>query len=430
MSIGLLHRLYGYGVSAALPLVGAGLLVSKRGRRRIAERFGGWAPVDSVGWWLHGASVGEVQGLVPFIAGIRAASPDERILLTATSPTGLDRGATCVDAVRLLPIDAPVCVRRAVAALEYQRLVIAETELWPTLLSEAYATGRPMHIINGRVSDYTFGWYRAFRAFFALLVQRCTSISVPDEEQRQRFLALGAEAHTVHITGHTKYDTTPRFASIDERESMRQKFFPGIDRRTPILVLGSLREGEELIWFEALKRAWAAGVDLRLVVAPRHAEKFDLFWEAIGRLERNAVRWSSGISDVGVSHEVVLLDTMGLLEQAYAASDLAFVGATLVDIGGHNPLEPAMYRVPVVVGPHTSVIRSTVSRMRDEGGIIEVRDADAVLAVLRRLGNGDPSLREVGQAGYLAYASYAGATQRVLDVIRISEEQIRSRNKI
>jgi 3-deoxy-D-manno-octulosonic-acid transferase len=328
-----------------------------------------------------------------------------------------------VDAARLLPIDAPLCVRRALSSVGYQRLVIGETELWPTLLREVQSAGRPVHIINGRVSDYTFRWYRLFHKLFAPLLRRCVSISVPDEEQRERFLALGAEPNSLHVTGHTKYDSIPRFAGTDARERARQKFFPGIDTVTPIVVLGSLREGEELAWFSALQQGWQAGLQFRVVVAPRHAEKFEFFWGALARLDCKVVRWSFGAAFLGGDHQVVLLDTMGLLEEAYAASDLAFIGATLVDIGGHNPLEPAMYRVPVVVGPYTSVIRATVSRLREEGGIIEVRDAEEIVAVLQRLGAVDPTLQQVAQAGYNVYASYAGATKRVLEVIRVSEVQ-------
>jgi len=424
MSIGLLHKLYGFGVSAALPFIAVGLLLTKRGRRRIAERFGAWAAVDRVDWWLHGASVGEVQGLLPLIAAIRKSCPNDRILLTATSPTGLDRALPHVDAVRLLPLDAPLCVRRALAHVRFERLVISETELWPTLLREIQLVGRSVHIINGRVSDYTFRWYRLCNRFFAPLLEQCVSISVPDQEQRERFRALGTAPNLLHVTGHTKYDTPPRFVAANDREQARQKFFPGIDNQTPLVVLGSLREGEELAWFAALQRAWAAGIKLRVLVAPRHAERFEFFWGALVRLNRKVARWTSGGVVHGAADEVLLLDTMGLLEQAYVASDLAFVGATLVDIGGHNPLEPAMYRVPVVVGPYTSVIRSTVSRMREHGGIIEVHDADGIYEILRRLAAADPTLREIAQAGHLTYASYAGAVQRVLDTIRSSEVKI------
>jgi 3-deoxy-D-manno-octulosonic-acid transferase len=425
MNTGLIHKLYGAAASAALPIVAIALLASARGRRRLAERFGEWGDLGRVAWWLHGASVGEVQGLIPFIDQIRADSPGARILLTATSPTGLERGVSRVDITRLLPIDAPLVVRRALTRVSCDRVVISETELWPTLLLELLRADKPIHIINGRISDYTFGWYRRLSGVFLPLLQRCKSISVPDSEQYQRFVALGVDAGRLHITGHTKYDTAPRYSTKEDgicsTGSLREFFFPSIGGATPILVLGSIREGEEQVWFSALKRIWHAGAKLNVIVAPRHAERFGFFWEQLQELGQRVARWSSGDAGLRNDHNVLLLDTMGLLEQAYAASDLAFVGATLVDIGGHNPLEPAMYSVPVVVGPYTSVIREPVSRMRERGGIIEVRNSSDVYNWLCQVQSNKECLRDVGRAGFGVYSEYRGAADRVLAVIRASE---------
>lgn len=430
-TIDLLHKTYGALTTALLPLAAVGFATSARGRRRFGERFGSWAPVGDVEWWLHGASVGEVQGLVPFITSIHSRDPHSRILLTTTSPTGLDRGAELVDEARLLPLDAPVLCRRALAKVVCERFVLSETELWPAAIGEVMRAGVPVHIINGRISDYTFRWYTYVRAFFAPILERCTSICVPDDEQRERFRALGVDAARVHVTGHTKYDALPRYpghsvcdaAGAAAREIFRQRFFPGIPAETPLVVLGSLREGEERVWFAALKRLHEQGVPMRVVVAPRHAERFEFFWREIERLGRPAVRWSDEQSRLTKGYEILLLDTMGMLEEAYAASDLAFVGATLVDIGGHNPLEPAMYRVPVVVGPHTSVIREPVSRMRARRGIIEISSEADAYGVLYRLGAHPAELRDIGEAAYGVYTEYRGAAARVLSVIEQRERE-------
>ncbi len=421
MSTGLLHKLYGVAVTALLPFVGAGLAASARGRRRIGERFGNWGPVGDVDWWFHGASVGEVQGLVPFIKLLRAEEKQHRLLLTATSPTGLDRGSSLVEEVRLLPIDAPFLVKKALRRVRAERLVVSETELWPTLLAEVLAENVPVHLINARISDYTYRWYHLTRSVFTPLLQRCASISVSDDDQRERFISLGVAPESIHVTGHTKYDATPSYAFEGARNEARQKFFPGIDGETPIVVLGSLREGEEGIWFSALKRVRDAGLVVRVILAPRHAERFEFFWKELKAHGQRAVRWSDGESSRRQGHDVLLLDSMGLLEQAYAAGDLAFVGATLVDIGGHNPFEPAMYRVPVVVGPYTSVIREPVSRMRSRGGIIEIASEDELVKILLRMCGKDPYLHSVGDAGYGVFAEHRGAAKRVLSVIRACE---------
>jgi 3-deoxy-D-manno-octulosonic-acid transferase len=423
MSTGLLHSLYGVAVTAALPLVCVGMAASARGRRRFGERLGNWDLVGDVSWWLHGASVGEVQGLVPLINEIRSAESPSRVLLTATSPTGLERGGPLVDETRLLPIDAPFLVQKVLRRGQFERLVVSETELWPSLLKQVINAQVPVHFINARISDYTYRWYYFARSVFMPLLRGCSSISVPDEEQRRRFISLGVPSELIHITGHTKYDVHPRYSSDEARMGARQMLFPGVADGDFIVVLGSLREGEESVWFPALSKAWDAGIPLKVVVAPRHAERFEFFWRGIETLGKRAARWSEGESVAAGGHDVLLLDTMGLLERAYSACDLAFVGATLVDIGGHNPLEPAMYGVPVVVGPHTSVIREVVSRMRTRGGIVEIGGEQGAFDVLAQLVSNSSGLREVGESGYRVYAEHRGAAARVLAVIRASERQ-------
>ncbi len=419
---GLLGKTYEVAATCAVPLVSLGLLAFERGRVRYDERLGDWGELPPLGWWMHGASVGEVQGLLPFIKRVRETMGGDRILLSATSPTGLDRGAAAVDATRLMPLDAPFVVARALRNLSFDRFVVCETEFWPTLFKSVLRTGAPCHIINGRVSDYTIGRYLGMRALFSPVLKEFVSVSVPDDEQRSRFLELGVEASRIHVTGHTKYDVEPRYAGDEARHQARNEFFPGITPETPVIALGSIRPGEDTLWFAALERAWSEGKRCKVIVAPRHAEKFPYFWEELQKLSLSAVRRSSGGAIAGRDVDVLLLDTMGELERAYAAADLAFIGATLVDIGGHNPLEAAMYGVPVVVGPHHSVIRELVREMRNRSGILEVRDIDSIFRVVSRLCDGDPRLCEIGAAGHVVSQLHQGSSARVLSVICESEE--------
>lgn len=422
MDTGLLSKTYRCATTCAIPFVALGLLTSSRGRRRYSERFGEWGALAPIGWWLHGASVGEVQGLIPFIKHIRERGIEDRILLTGTSPTGLDRGRALVNETRLIPLDAPCLVARALRNLSFDRFIISETELWPELLQQVIARGAPCHIINGRVSDYTVRRYIGLRSLFAPLLARFVSVSVPDEEQRSRFTELGVDAGRIHVTGHTKYDTEPRYAGEEARIEMRRVLFPECPAETPIVVLGSVRPGEERYWFEPLKRLWSEGVRCKVIIAPRHAERFTYFWEEAQKLPVGVVRRSAGSVMAGRDHDVLVLDTMGELEMAYAAADLAFVGATLVNIGGHNPLEPAMYGVPVVVGPHHSVIREIVGEMRARGGICEVASDEDVYALLKRLCSNEERLREIGHAGRCVWEHHRGSSGRVYAVLSESEE--------
>lgn len=415
MPTGILSSAYRVATTAAAPLIAAGLACSARGRRRYPERFGFWESVPRVQWWLHGASVGEVQGLLPLVSEIRRTGSEERILLSSTSPTGLDRGGESVDFRRLLPLDIGPCIRSAISRLEgADRFVLAETELWPTALAELLARGVPVHIVNGRISDYTFAWYRRLRSVFSPLLSKVESVSVANESQRERYVDLGVEQRRIHVTGHTKYDTEPRITSDEARSAVREEFFPGLSPETPIVVLGSLRPQEEEGWLRAIAVAVQRGHRVKVVLAPRHMERVDYFSR---RLDEFALSWRLWSDTNRSSADVVLLDTMGRLEDAYSIATVAFVGGTLVDIGGHNPLEPAMYGVPVVVGPYISVIRDLVEELRRDDGILEVSDGAGAAAIVERVVARDPSLDGIGARGQTVWSRHRGASRRVLSVI-------------
>jgi 3-deoxy-D-manno-octulosonic-acid transferase len=418
---GPLHKLYSAGATVILPVILAGLVCFKRGRRRLGERFGGWGEVAPVSWWLHGASVGEVQGLLPLIRHIKSVHSEAKFLLTATSPTGLERGAVEVDQMRLAPLDSPLLVTRALSAVRFDRFIVTETELWPNMLRAALESGKPCHIVNGRISDYTSLWYARARAVFSPLLTRFTSISVPDETQRERFLRLGVDPAKVYVTGHTKYDTHPRFHGDEQRRAAREAFFPGLESSVSVITLGSIRNGEENYWFRAIKRVWERGHRLKVIVAPRHAERFEYFWKEMQSFTERRARWSAGGFSTAMNHDVLLLDTMGLLEQAYAASDLAFVGATMVDIGGHNPFEPAMYGVPVVVGQYTSVIEEQIAQLAQREAVTRVKDEHEIYNSLELLCRSPELYRQAGQRAKDVWAAHQGSAARVLQVIVDSE---------
>lgn len=415
MTTSALYSAYTVGVTAALPFVAGGFLFSARGRRRFNERFGSWEGVGSPDWWFHAASVGEVQGILPLLAELRTTHSSERVLLSSTSPTGLDRGEPFVADTRLLPFDAPVCVNRALSHVSPKRFVVAETELWPTLLVSLMRRDIPCSVVNGRISDYTVSAYKRMRSLFGPIMERFTHVCVPSSEQRDRYVDLGCHPDRVHVTGHTKYDAEPKFASADARQAAKCDWFPEGRRELPTIVLGSLRPGEENVWFPACVELLRAGAEFNLIVAPRHMEKVEYFADALLRAGIEAHRLSTG-RERG-SAPAVLVDCMGRLEEAYAIGELAFVGATLVDIGGHNPFEPAMYSVPVVVGPHIAVIRELVEEMRARSGILEIATQDDVRSLIKRLVSGDQGLQEIGREGYKVWERHRGAAKRVVSLL-------------
>jgi len=424
MHIGLLHKAYNTLSTCALPVIIGGLALRARGRRRMTERLGAWGPLPDISWWFHGASVGEVQGLLPLLTELRSRGASEKLLLSATSPTGLDRGVRAVDYAKLAPIDAPILVQRALSNVTCKRFVITETELWPNLLYQHQKRNTPTHLINARISDYTLTWYLRLRSVFSPLLARVNSVCVADEEQAQRFAEMGVLRSKIFLTGHTKYDYTPRYSVAAEKTALRRAFFPDIKDSEIIVVLGSVHEGEDSTLLEALREVIAARLPVRFIVTPRHSERFEYYWKRLGQLPANVSRWTQREVNRTGRTDILLLDAMGLLEQAYAAGDIAFVGATLVDIGGHNPFEPAMYGLPILVGPFTSVIREPVEELEQAGGLFRIRGAGELIERVSHLVRDQHARSEAGSAAQRIWASHQGASARVLDAIVSSEEPI------
>ena len=416
---GLVSKGYQVATTVVAPLVAAGMIASARGRIRLRERFGNWEQFEEpVSWWFHAASVGEVQGIVPLLRQLRERYPAEVSLLSCTSPTGLERSGNLVRYHRILPFDAPWCVRRALARVPQAELVLTETELWPELIRQVLERNMSCHLINARISDYTIGWYRRMRGLLAPLLTRVASVCVADVKQRERYIELGVPRERVFLTGHTKYDTDVVLPSQDERQALRKKFFPLINDQESILTLGSLRPGEEEYWFDAYRSARQASAPVRLVVAPRHAEKFNYF---AGQLEKRGLEYRrfSELQQEGAGDPpVVLLDAMGVLQQVYSCSEVAFIGATLVDIGGHNPLEAAAYGVPVCLGPYTSVISEVVAELERVGGVRRVASRDDIVSLIDELVVAPQGLQRIGQNALAVVAHHRGASERVLSVLR------------
>jgi 3-deoxy-D-manno-octulosonic-acid transferase len=421
MGTGTMHKFYQLVTTAAAPVAAAAFLCSSRGRIRLRERLGGWEDIQgSLPWWFHAASVGEVQGLLPILARLSAASAGSQNnnLLSCTSPTGLDRVGSLVTHRRILPFDAPWCVKRALDRTPADRLVLTETELWPELLRQALARGIRCSIVNGRISDYTLDWYRRLTPLISPLLQRVDHVCVPDQLQRLRYVALGVPESRVFVTGHTKYDVDCAAVTPHERAALREQLFPGISSEERVIVLGSVRPGEEQSWLSAVAAQQQQGAALRLIVAPRHAEKFEYFWSKIKQAKLKAARWSEVQGTTRADCGTLLLDTYGMLQQVYAASDLAFVGATLVDIGGHNPMESAMRGAPTCVGPYTSVIEEVLLDLEREGGVIRLTGSADIYALVTRLCNGDQSIAESGHGAYRAWQRHRGSTERVLSILQ------------
>lgn len=408
--------IYKAGGIVAPPLLLPVLLSTSRGRARIPERFGFWKVPHGKYTWFHGASMGEVRGLLPLIRKRKEQKPEEKILLTATSITGLEAGAVHADAAAILPFDHPFWIRRALKGLVIDQCIIAETELWPALMEELHAAGIPVSLVNARISRYSFPRYLRFRRFLAVVLSKFERILCSDLSSQSRFISLGAPDSVVQVAGNTKYDTSPSVAGPEEADEIRSRFFHD---EAPVFVAGSLRPGEEDVIFPAIASLRHQGLPFNCVIAPRHQEKFQFFAERLAEFQLPFRRWSEKDrwQPEDWSRPLVLLDAFGMLEKTYSFASLAFVGATLVDIGGHNPLEASAYAVPVMMGPNVANVEEVCEALRAANALHEVRNTADVLHVLELMCRDPDRLRAEGDGGKDVWNRNRGTVNRIYGVL-------------
>lgn len=368
--------------------------------------------------WIHAVSVGEAIAAGPLVEGLRRLRPDLRIVMTTVTETGAhvvrERFAG-VATHRFFPLDFPGSVRRAFDAITPAFLICLETELWPNVLREAARRDIPVMIANGRLSDRSFRRYRLVRAPLRRILGRVRVFGMRSEEDARRIIALGALPERVVVTGNIKNEAAAgEGGSVDLWHRLL-----GLAAGQLVWIAGSTHRGEEEIVLEAHRIALATHPDLALVIAPRHPERVAEVlaltaargWRGVRRSE---LPRSAG---VGTAPPVIVLDTVGELAQLYGLADVVFVGGSLVDAGGHNMLEPAVRRKPVLFGPHTSNFRESAAMLSDSGGGIVVRDSAHLAKELERL-LGDPALRaRIGATAATAVAASHGAVAATLELV-------------
>ncbi len=406
--------------SFALPAVFLRGILARRFGETISERCvgGAWRDFD---WderpvvWIHAASVGEVTGISPLVHAISELTPGCELLMTTTSVTGREEALRrkLADRALLFPLDHPVYVRRALDLCRPKLVILAETELWPNFLCELGRRNIPVVLVNGRISQYSFPRYRRLRWFFKPIVRTFGHISVQSAEDRERFLALGASRKKVTVAGSTKYAVQPASVPVEERAAFADLL--GIDRQRPCFVAGSVRSGEDEQVIDAYLAALDSVPGLQMIIAPRHPERFLRVGELLVR-KRVSFRRRSGLRSEGRA-DVVLLDSLGELTKAYAIGSFAFVGGSLVNIGGHNPFEPCLYRSPVIMGPHVANVQEAVQDLQRNGGLLQVQDRQELSAAIVRLATNSDECLLRGARGFEVWQQYSTAVTRIMPTI-------------
>ncbi len=382
----------------------------------LRERFGlGPALANGPSIWLHAVSLGEMSAAAPLIRAIIRKHPHVPVVLTSATPAGRARAqalfAGAAD-IRYLPYDTPGSVRRFLSRIQPRLGVIMETELWPNLFAQCEHRGIPMLLASARLSVKSVSRYRYLRALFGRVFQGNVVVAAQSAADAERFAAIGAAAAKIHVVGNVKFDLQLDGGSIEQGRALRAQY--GAAR--PVWIAGSTHAGEEELMLVAQGMLQAHLPRALLILVPRHKDRFA---GVADLLARRGVRFLRRSSKCVVSDdtEVLLADTVGELPMLYASSDVAFVGGSLVPIGGHNLLEPAALGLPVLTGPSHFNGKEIAQLLLQQGAAAEVATPADLAAALKRLLDDPLERQRMGRLGVAIVAANRGSVQRLAELI-------------
>lgn len=365
--------------------------------------------------WVHAVSVGEVLAVSELIRQLRTDYPDHRLVVSTTTDTGQKLAASRfgADNVFYFPFDFAFAIRPYLHALRPELIIIAETEFWPNFLRLAKNSGAKISIVNARISDRSLPGYRRWRFYLRRILQNIDLFLAQTAEDANRLAAIGAASDRILTSGNLKFDvpSPPSAPIVQQLRSQFQSSGAG-----PVLVFGSTVEGEEQALLEAFNAVLATYPRAVLLLAPRHPERFDSVARLATNSSFNLYRRSSWNGEP-LSASVLLIDTIGELASLYSLTDVAFVGGSLVQRGGHSILEAAQHGVPILVGPHTENFRDIIELFRRNDAVrIAIRE-NLVATLLQLLGN-DSERHALGRRARETLQSQRGATEFTLAKLR------------
>lgn len=414
----MLLRLYTLAHYLTLPL--ALLYLCWRGLKNAAywrhwsQRFGFIEPLPEGrrALWIHAVSVGEVQAAVPLVKMLRLQYPDAQVLITTTTPTGADRVRQAFDGDvphAYVPYDVPGAVHRFLARAHPELAIIMETELWPNMFASCRHRSIPVLVANARLSERAALRYRRISALVRTMLASVSAVAAQTVADAERFIALGTAPEKVSVTGSIKFDFDVPAGVLPAARAMR--VYWGSQR--PVWIAASTHDAEEEQILEAFARVLRALSDTLLVLVPRHPERFDKVAALCRRHGYGTARRSLEPSACNTV-DVFIGDSMGELLLFYAASDVAFVGGSLVPVGGHNPLEPAALGIPIVMGPHLFNFAEISTRLGAVGAARIVHSARELAEVVIQLLQDEHARHRMGEQGKRFVEQNRGALAHVL----------------
>ena len=379
---------------------------------RLGQRFGWGFPKIDRCIWIHAVSVGEVQAALPLIRVLRKRFPQRQLLVTTVTPTGAARvRAVFGDSVHhsYLPLEFPMAVNGFFEAVNPDVALIMETEIWPNLYRACGVRDVPLILVSARISPRSIPGYWRFLPLIRDTLSHGIIIAAQSRSDADRFRSLGASAERTWVTGNIKFDVELPSQIEQQGAALRSRLFG--DR--PVWVAASTHDGEEQIVLGAHRILREQFPDLLLILVPRHPERFSTVRERAQKSGFNVVSRTEGIV-CSAATSVFLGDTMGEVPLFYSASDVAFVGGSLVPVGGHNILEPAAQGVPVISGPHLFNAQDIADMFIDLKACRIVKDQDELAVAIADLLANPDTAAELGQNGLALLQQNRGALARLL----------------
>lgn len=369
--------------------------------------------------WLHCASVGEVRAARPLIEGLLARYPAHSLLLTTMTATGAEQVHALISeqtptdqarlAHRFLPLDFPGAAKRFVHSVQPELAILFETELWPNVIHACHQQGVPVAVVNGRLSPRAFKRYQHLRPLMASTLAEISWLAAKSPADAERFNALGCSADITSVVGSLKFELVTTGKAIKEGEHLLQQW-----GARPVWVAGSTRDGEEALLLKAHRQLLQSYPDALLVLVPRHPQRFDEVAK-LCQTEGWVFSRRSQQQPATQQTQVYLGDTLGELAMLYAAGRVAFVGGSLVPLGGHNVLEPAALGRPVLSGPSIENFDDVAEPLQAVGALTLVDSPEALASALVGYFADPARAQQAGQAGREAIEAQKGALARTLN---------------
>ncbi len=420
------------------------LLLKKGPEKRflyVKERLG-LSHYRKVDIWIHAVSVGEVIASVPFLKAVRRDFPGYKIAFSTITYTGqkiAKERFSEADRIMYMPWDTGICIKRAVRQLQPKIFITIETELWPLLFKTLNSTGASVIVLNGRLSPESFKGYRRISGFMRKVLSCVDFLYMQGNGDKDRIISLGADEERVRVMGSFKFDM--EFHGSDSPTEWLN------DIGSKLIVAGSTHKGEEEIIIDSYETAKKNISDLKMIIAPRHPERFTEVEELLRQrklkfIRRSEINQGSGIRGQGsvettrrsegsnqgaadkgeqsadqLLPDIILLDTIGELSQVYSKAAISFVGGSLLPFGGHNILEPAYWGKPVIFGPHMDNF-PVASDFLKEGAAIEVKNYVDMASSIEDLLSHPEKSRQMGNKAKNIIKNNTGAVKKALGLLR------------